>query len=72
MVFRLGRLLDRPKGPGLAFVFCPIDRLALVSLRTVVLDVPPQDVSTRDNVTVSVTPVVSLRLPEASTALVVF
>ena len=70
VVFRLGRLLDRPKGPGLAFVFWPIDRMVRVSLRTVVLDVPPQDVITRDNVTVSVNAVVYFRVLEASKAVV--
>src|SRR5437867_3006149 len=50
VVFRLGRLLDAAKGPGLAFIFFPIDRMVRVSLRTVVHDVPPQDVITRDNV----------------------
>jgi len=70
VVFRLGRLLERPKGPGLAFVFWPIDRMVRVSLRTVVLDVPPQDVITRDNVTVSVNAVVYFRVLEASKAVV--
>ncbi len=70
VVFRLGRLLDRPKGPGLAFVFWPIDRMVRVSLRTVVLDVPPQDVITRDNVTVSVNAVVYFRVLDASKAVV--
>ena len=49
VIFRLGKLLPQPKGPGLIFVFAPIDRMARVGLRTVVLDVPPQDVITRDN-----------------------
>lgn len=70
VIFRLGRLLDTPKGPGLAFVFWPIDRMVRVSLRTVVLDVPPQDVITRDNVTVSVNAVVYFRVLEASKAVV--
>lgn len=70
VVFRLGRLLDRPKGPGLIFVFWPIDRMVRVSLRTIVLDVPPQDVITRDNVTVSVNAVVYFRVLEASKAVV--
>jgi regulator of protease activity HflC (stomatin/prohibitin superfamily) len=56
VVFRLGRLLPEAKGPGLILVFRPIDRLVRVSLRTVAMDVPPQDVITRDNVTVSVRP----------------
>src|SRR5437773_11887374 len=52
VIFRLGKLLPRPKGPGLIFVFAPIDRIVRVSLRTVALEVPAQDVITRDNVAV--------------------
>src|SRR2546422_9167928 len=52
VIFRLGKLLPRPKGPGLIFVFAPIDRIVRVSLRTVALEVPAQDVITRDNVSV--------------------
>ena len=70
VVFRLGRLLDRPKGPGLILVPWPIDRMVRVSLRTVVLDVPPQDIITRDNVTVSVNAVVYFRVLDASKAIV--
>jgi regulator of protease activity HflC (stomatin/prohibitin superfamily) len=70
VVFRLGRLLPQPKGPGLFFIFSPIDRMVRVSLRTVVLDVPPQDVITRDNVTVSVNAVVYFRVLDASKAIV--
>ncbi|MEK6409811.1 MAG: slipin family protein [Acidobacteriota bacterium] len=62
VIFRLGRLLPEPKGPGLILVFRPIDRIVRISLRTVVLDVPPQDVITRDNVTVSVNAVVYFRV----------
>ena len=58
VIFRLGRLLPEAKGPGLILVFRPIDRIVRVSLRTVAMDVPPQDVITRDNVTVSVNAVV--------------
>jgi len=50
VVFRLGKLLERAKGPGVILVFRPIDRMVRVTLRTVVHDVPPQDVITRDNV----------------------
>ena len=49
VIFRLGKLLPKPKGPGIVLVFAPIDRMMRVSLRTVVLDVPPQDIITRDN-----------------------
>jgi len=62
VVFRLGKLLHQPKGPGLVIVAWPIDRMVRVSLRTVVLDVPPQDVITRDNVTVKVNAVVYFRV----------
>jgi regulator of protease activity HflC (stomatin/prohibitin superfamily) len=54
VVFRLGRLLPRAKGPGLIFVFWPIDKIVKVPLRTVTLDVPPQDIITRDNVSVRI------------------
>lgn len=62
VIFRLGRLLPEGKGPGVILVFRPIDRIVRISLRTVVLDVPPQDVITRDNVTVSVNAVVYFRV----------
>jgi regulator of protease activity HflC (stomatin/prohibitin superfamily) len=62
VVFRLGKLLPAAKGPGLVLIFWPIDRMVKVSLRTVVLDVPPQDVITRDNVTVKVNAVVYFRV----------
>jgi regulator of protease activity HflC (stomatin/prohibitin superfamily) len=62
VVFRLGRVLASPKGPGLIFVFWPIDRMVRVSLRTFVQDVPPQDVITRDNVSVKVNAVVYFRV----------
>src|SRR5512143_2939136 len=62
VVFRLGKMLPKTKGPGLVIVAWPIDRMVRVSLRTVVLDVPPQDVITRDNVTVKVNAVVYFRV----------
>ncbi len=62
VIFRLGRVLGEPKGPGFVFVFWPIDRMVKISLRTVVLDVPPQDVITRDNVSVKVNAVVYFRV----------
>ncbi len=61
VIFRLGRVLPQAKGPGFVFVFWPIDRMVKVSLRTVVLDIPPQDVITRDNVSVKVNAVVYFR-----------
>ena len=54
VVFRLGRVLPAPKGPGLIIIIPVVDRFVRISLRTVVQDVPPQDVITRDNVTVKV------------------
>ena len=62
VIFRLGKLLPAAKGPGLIIVAWPIDRMVRVSLRTVVLDVPPQDVITRDNVSVKVNAVVYFRV----------
>jgi regulator of protease activity HflC (stomatin/prohibitin superfamily) len=70
VIFRLGKLLPRPKGPGLIFVFKPIDRMVRVSLRTVVLDVPSQDIITRDNVSVKVNAVVYFRVMDAIRAIV--
>jgi regulator of protease activity HflC (stomatin/prohibitin superfamily) len=62
VIFRLGRVLGQAKGPGFVFVFWPIDRMVKISLRTVVHDVPPQDVITRDNVSVKVNAVVYFRV----------
>jgi len=62
VIFRLGRVLPEPKGPGLIFVFKPFDRMVRVALRTIVMDVPPQDVITRDNVSVKVNAVVYFRV----------
>jgi regulator of protease activity HflC (stomatin/prohibitin superfamily) len=70
VIFRLGKLLPQPKGPGIILVFAPIDRLVRVSLRTIVLDVPPQDVITRDNVSVKVNAVVFFRVMEPRMAIV--
>lgn len=70
VVFRLGRLLPQPKGPGLTFVFWPLDRTEKVALRTLVLDVPPQDVITRDNVSVKVNAVVYFRVVDPIKAIV--
>jgi len=70
VIFRLGKLLPAPKGPGLIFVLIPIDRMVRVSLRTVVLDVPPQDVITRDNVSVKVNAVVYFRVMDPRRAIV--
>jgi len=70
VIFRLGKLLAQPKGPGVVLVFAPIDRMVTVSLRTVVHDVPPQDVITRDNVSVKVNAVVYFRVMDPRRAIV--
>jgi regulator of protease activity HflC (stomatin/prohibitin superfamily) len=70
VIFRLGKLLPHPKGPGIILVFAPIDRLVRVGLRTVVFDVPPQDVITRDNVSVKVSAVVYYRVIDPRKAVV--
>ena len=70
VIFRLGKLLPKPKGPGIVLVFAPIDRIVRVSLRTVVLDVPPQDIITRDNVSVKVNAVVYFRVMDPNRAVV--
>lgn len=70
VIFRLGRLLTDPKGPGLIWVFWPIDKIVRVSLRTITMDVPTQDVITQDNVTVKVNAVVYFRVVEADRAIV--
>jgi regulator of protease activity HflC (stomatin/prohibitin superfamily) len=64
VVFRFGRVLQQPKGPGLILVFWPIDQMVRVSLRTHVDDVPSQDVITRDNVSVKVNAVVYFRVTD--------
>ncbi|MBW3671997.1 MAG: slipin family protein [Acidobacteria bacterium] len=70
VIFRLGRLIDHDKGPGLIFVFAPIDRMVRISLRQIALEVPPQDVITRDNVTVKVNAVIFLRVTNPTKAVV--
>lgn len=70
VIFRLGRLLPKPKGPGLVLVFAPIDRIVRISLRVETMDVPPQDVVTRDNVTVKVSAVIFFRVIDPSKAVV--
>jgi len=62
VIFRLGRVLPRPKGPGIILVFSPIDRIVKISLRLITMDVPPQDVITKDNVTVKVNAVLYFRV----------
>ena len=62
VIFRLGKLLPEAKGPGLVLVFSPIDRMEKVGLRTIAMDVPPQDIITRDNVSVKVNAVIYFRV----------
>ena len=70
VIFRLGRLLPQPKGPGLIIVWWPIDRIVKLELRVVTLDVPPQDIITSDNVTVQVNAVVYFRVMDPVRAVV--
>jgi len=70
VIFRLGRVLSPPKGPGLILVFWPLDRLVRVDLRTVVDAIPSQDVITRDNVSVKVNAVVYFRVVDPLSAIV--
>jgi regulator of protease activity HflC (stomatin/prohibitin superfamily) len=70
VIFRLGRVLGTPKGPGLIILIPIIDRMTKVSLRTVVLDIPPQDVITKDNVTIKVNAVVYFRVIDPLKAII--
>ena len=70
VIFRFGRLLPQPKGPGIILVFAPVDRIVRVSLRVDTLEVPSQDVITRDNVTVKVNAVLYFRVVEPRLAIV--
>src|SRR5437667_8576023 len=70
VIFRLGRLLAQPKGPGVVLVFAPIDRMIKVSLRVDTLEVPPQDIVTRDNVTVKVSAVIYFRVLDPTLAVI--
>lgn len=70
VTFWLGRLSSKPKGPGLVFIFWPFETMMKISLRTIVLDVPPQDVITRDNVSVKVNAVLYFRVVEPGRAVV--
>src|SRR6266480_4994751 len=70
VIFRLGRVLPSPKGPGLILVFAPIDRIVRVSLRVDTLEVPAQDVVTRDNVTVKVNAVIYFRVINPTLAVI--
>jgi regulator of protease activity HflC (stomatin/prohibitin superfamily) len=70
VVFRLGRLVPNAMGPGLVFIFWPVYKMVRVSLRTITLDVPPQDIITRDNVSVKVNAIVYFRVMNAPRAIV--
>ena len=70
VVFRLGKVLEDAKGPGLIFIFRPLDRIVVVSKRVVVLDVPSQDIITRDNVSLKVSAVVYFKVVDAKQAVV--
>jgi regulator of protease activity HflC (stomatin/prohibitin superfamily) len=70
VIFRLGRLLSSPKGPGIALVFRPFDQIVRISLRQEAMEVPAQDIITRDNVTLKVNAVITLRVIDAAKAVV--
>ena len=70
VIFRLGRVLSRAKGPGLVLILWPIDKMARVSLRVVTWEVPPQDIITRDNVSLKVNAVVYFRVIESVRAVI--
>ncbi|MCD6135044.1 MAG: slipin family protein [Candidatus Omnitrophica bacterium] len=70
VIFRLGRVLKNPKGPGIFFILWPLDRMIKLSLRTITLDVPPQDIITKDNVSVKVNAVVYYRVMDPIKAVV--
>jgi len=70
VVFRLGRILPTPLGPGLTFILFPIDRLLRISLRIIALDVPPQDVITKDNVSIKVSAVIYFRVMDPNRAII--
>ena len=69
VIFRLGKVLSAAKGPGVILVFSPIDKMVRVSLRTIVMDVEPQDVITKDNVSVKVNAVVYFRVMDPRRAI---
>jgi regulator of protease activity HflC (stomatin/prohibitin superfamily) len=62
VIYRMGRVLPQPKGPGLILVFWPIDQVKIIDLRLITLDVPPQDIITRDNVSAKVNAVVYFKV----------
>lgn len=70
VIFRLGRVLPDPKGPGIILVFAPLDRMVRISLRVEAMEVPSQDLVTRDNVTVKVNAVIYFRVVDPTKAVI--
>src|SRR6202000_965877 len=70
VIFRLGRALPQPKGPGIILIFRPFDQFVRVSLRQEVMEVPPQDVITKDNVTIKVNAVITMRVLDPAKAVI--
>jgi len=70
VIFRLGRVLKGPKGPGLVIIIPIIDKLIRISLRLVAMDVPPQDVITKDNVSIKVNAVIYFRVMDPNNAVI--
>ncbi len=70
VVFRLGRVTEKPKGPGVVLIFWPIDQAVVISLRLTTLDAPPQDIITRDHVSVKVNAVVYFRVMDPIKAMI--
>jgi regulator of protease activity HflC (stomatin/prohibitin superfamily) len=70
VIFTLGRLAATPKGPGLVLIFAPLQRVVRVSLQQEAMEVPPQDIITRDNVTLKVNAVIFLRVVDPNRAIV--
>ena len=70
VIFRLGRVLGEPKGPGIVFVLFPIDRMVVVSLRLIAFDIPPQEIITKDNVSAKVNAVTYFRVIDPIKALI--
>ena len=70
VVFRLGRVLDAPKGPGMVFIIPFVDRMVRVSIRTVTMDIDPQDVISRDNISLKVNAVLYFRVIDPTKSLV--
>lgn len=68
VIFRLGRVLGAPKGPGIILVFAPLDRMVRISLRIEAMEVPPQDLVTKDNVTIKVNAVVYFKVVDPTKA----